>query len=162
MKATFEQTVAILVKAYFDNTLEHGNCAACAVGNIIASSIGAKVSKSAYTWERKGIEIIPIWDELFCSGGAGGQVVVPEEYKGWVKRQIDTTGYSWQELALIERTFEKHSPFEVEDYGEDEDNMRAIENSSMFNGLMAVVEVLAEIHNVDLSVKESAKLQFVK
>jgi len=32
----------------------------------------------------------------------------------------------------------------------------------MFNGLMAVVDVLAEIHNVNLEVKESAKAMFVK
>jgi hypothetical protein len=32
----------------------------------------------------------------------------------------------------------------------------------MLNGLMKVVDVLADIHGVDLSVKESAKLQFVK
>jgi hypothetical protein len=32
----------------------------------------------------------------------------------------------------------------------------------MFNGLMAVVDVLADIHSVDLEKKEAAKALFVK
>lgn len=163
MKPTFEKTVDILVKAYLNGTLEHGNCAACAVGNIIAASIGANVVAREYSWLRNGAHISPIWDEVFCSSGAGKQVVLPEEYKGWVKKQIDTSGYSWQELALIERTFETHSPFEDENYRDGADDAdRDIEEKSMFNGLMAVVDVLAEIHGIDLKVREDAKSLFVK
>lgn len=36
----YQKTVDILVKAYFDDTLQHGNCYACAVGNIIAGNCG--------------------------------------------------------------------------------------------------------------------------
>lgn len=30
----FKHTMDLLVQAYFDNTLKHGNCSKCAVGNI--------------------------------------------------------------------------------------------------------------------------------
>lgn len=156
MRPTFNQTVDVLVKAYLNNTLMHGNCAACAVGNIIASSIGAEVKADEYAWFRKGVEISPIWDEVFCSNSPGSQEIYPSEYKGWVKRQIDASGYSWQDLAAIEKAFELNHPCTLEEWTED------IEDKAMFNGLMAVVDVLADIHGVDLTVKESAKLLFIK
>lgn len=163
MRPTFDQTVSVLVKAYFKGTLEHGNCAACAVGNIIASSIGADVERQEFHWKRKGVNVIPIWDEVFCSSGADDQTVIPESYKGWVKRQIDASGYSWEELALIERTFEKHNPLEDQRYNEIDDTTdQEIEEKSMFNGLMSVVSVLAEIHGVDLETTAEAKKLFVK
>ena len=47
MKATFSNSVDILVKAYFNDTLRHGNCLACAVGNLMQAS-GVKFG-STYT-----------------------------------------------------------------------------------------------------------------
>jgi hypothetical protein len=40
MKATFENSVDVLVKAYLNDTLEHGQCHACAVGNLICAETG--------------------------------------------------------------------------------------------------------------------------
>lgn len=62
---------------------------------------------------------------------------------------IDQTGYSEVELAKIEFAFESADEGSTED-------------ENMFNGLMAVVDVLAEIHGVDLTSKEQAKKLFVK
>lgn len=63
------------------------------------------------------------------------------------EEQIAITGYTPQQLSNIEHAFET-TPYS---YGD-----------RMFNGLMNVIDVLAIIHNVDLSVKESAKQLFVK
>ena len=38
MKATFENSVSVLVRAYMNDTLIHGNCFACAVGNLIVDA----------------------------------------------------------------------------------------------------------------------------
>jgi len=56
--ANFNDTVDILVKAYLNDTLEHGVCSACAVGNICLAagapySYGYKIQpddNSAWKW----------------------------------------------------------------------------------------------------------------
>lgn len=149
----FNHTVNVLVQAYLNNTLIHNDCAACAVGNIIAAEIGAKIitDESGFfgsSWVRGGNEIVVGWTEVFCTTSRG-QHINSKAYIGQVKRQIDVTGYSWQELAAVERAFESAPSGGSGD-------------SYMFNGLMAVVDVLADIHGIDLQAKESAKLLFVK
>lgn len=154
----FNHTVNVLVKAYFDGVLLHQECYACAVGNIIAESIGANICKEdrvqvdaeRYIW-RRGIDYIGVmWPNVFITGYRGvPQVQSPEFYRGAAKLQIDKTGYSWKELARIE------SAFEQAEYFHDVDAWN-------FSGLMAVVDVLAEINGIDLEAKEKAKGLFVK
>lgn len=154
----FNYTVNVLVKAYLNNTLRHTDCAACAVGNMIADSISAKPIRAreelGYNcdmklWFRDGKTIEPLWMNVFCCSDGLTQEKNPEKYRGYAKKQIDSTGYSWKELARIEKAFE------LCDFSVDEDKW-------MFNGLMAVVDVLADIHKIDLKLKEEAKLLFVK
>ena len=138
-KELFTKTVNILVDAYFKNTLQHGNCAACAVGNIIACNMGIKfristVCDGFYTWD--GLKVS--WNKVF---------VTPFNYEGEAKEQIDSTGYTWQELAKVEFAFETAY------VGKSEDDY-------MFNGLMAVVDVLIEIHEGNETEKVTAKELF--
>jgi len=164
MKATFENTVKILVQAYLNDELAHGTCAACAVGNIVAHSQNTrplrdpsnKTTGFSFTGLYNGREVK--WNRLFMTGRNGvqnwGNPVKEELYS--IKAEIRGTGYSIHELAYIELAFESAPGCP----GEGGDLRQTDE--WMFNGLMAVVEVLATIHNVDLSVKESAKSLFVK
>lgn len=159
MKATFENTVDILVKAYLNGTLEHSNCYACAVGNIVAYATGKKFIRSyafMREWKWKDCDYPAAGNDT----GGWGQVIttccldgVPQvnlnNFYGEAKIQIESTGYSPTELSKIEFAFERAD----EGYSEEE---------WMFNGLMAVVEVLAEIHQINIDQKESAKLLFVK
>lgn len=168
MKATFENTVDILVRAFINGTLAHGDCAACAVGNIIADNIGAQiveieeVGRGGAGWLRKrdGYPLTIGWSDVFCTRD-NHQIINPKNYIGPIKAQIDASGYHWKELAKIEAAFESaHNPdHNVDEYG---DYKNALDVDWMFNGLMAVVDVLAEIHNIDLTAKESAKKLFVK
>lgn len=158
----FNHTVNVLVRAYIDGTLLHNDCAACAVGNIISDSIGARVEKDPFfggSWIRGGTEITIGWPEVFCSSRAGtGQEINPNKYVGQIRRQIDASGYAWQELAKIEKAFESaQKPLDIDSRAVEDDN-----DEWMFNGLMAVVDVLADIHNIDLTSKEEAKKLFVK
>lgn len=159
----FYDTVSILVKAYLNNTLEHGSCTACAVGNIVAHAqkwhiLIAHDGTLFPEWKSKnGRFVSPYWDDVFISDGGdlsddSYQSIYPTKYKGNAKKQIDATGYTWQELARIEKAFESIT------YS----NFCGTDDEAMFAGLMKVVDVLVEIHGVDLSVSESAKLQFVK
>jgi hypothetical protein len=163
MKPSFEKTVDILVKAYLNDTLEHGNCYACAVGNLVADSLQYKIvpytspsrrRSLSFKWEGSSVgNDYPGqsgWATVFCTNGAH-QELRPEAYHAIpsAKEQIDATGYTWRELAKIEFAFER---------GQYSDES----NDEMFNGLMAVVEVLADIHGIALEQKEEAKLLFVK
>lgn len=146
----YHKTVDILVQAYFNDTLEHDNCFACAVGNIVASGCNIELEKthgfSAVTWNSLQL---PYWKTVFLTGDCT-QRVNPQNYKGIAKKQIDATGYSWEQLAIIEYAFES-----------------AIKGNSseeyMFNGLMSVIEALDEIHeNKDPEVSTKSKNRFCK
>ena len=170
----FNDTVAILVKAYFDDTLRHGNCYGCAVGNIIAHKMGVNIIKT----DNKGL----MWDNgdpypgygscnnpdgwgaVFCTSSNEEdedeededgmpipdftQEMNPNLLKGAALKQIQASGYHWTELAKIEYAFET---VKCDDFTE-----------RMFKGLMAVVDVLASIHSIDLTTTESAKQLFIK
>ena len=144
-KALYEKTVSILVDAYMNDTLVHGDCGACAVGNLCAA-YGFKERESPFE-EGPTRES---WAELFYTG-IGGQYVNAQALKDPdVMAVINATGYHWKQLAQIERAFE------MAPRGSSSDEW-------MFNGLMAVVEVLDLIHeNIDPAVTESSKKRFVK
>lgn len=169
MKATFENSVNVLVNAYLNDDLMHQNCACCAVGNLISHACNLKVQhigNEEFYWvdDRNKVYDPDEWLKVFGTkveetGGLNffrkkNMRVVDkwfrvDEINSLVSYWADETGYSIVQLASIERAFES-----VE-YGENNDTW-------MFNGLMAVVDVLAEIHNIDLTAKESAKKLFVK
>lgn len=140
----FKETVGILVNAYLNDELRHGLCHACVVGNLVAHHKGVKPSFADCTTSFDDGSH-PLWQSLFATMH-GKQTIKKEclEDKR-IMAEINSTGYNWHDLARIELAFET----------------APTSGDYMFNGLMAVVEVLAEIHNVDLSVKESAKLLFV-
>lgn len=146
----FQDTISILVKAYMNDTLKHMDCSACAVGNICGSLK---------------------WRYIFCTNTDSTFGIVldqsfaqKDEPLGCLSQQnkllyyregleaIEKTGYTVNELARVENAFESA---EWKEMTEDDEVW-------MFNGLMAVVEVLADIHGISLDQKESAKLMFVK
>lgn len=150
--ATFENSVNVLVKAYFDGTLEHGNCHACAVGNLVTQACGFTYKK-AYgvgvglmgcniLWSHRDSYYEP--DDSKLSWYAVVKVG-KKSLEGL--RQVEAVGYSIDELKRIEEAFE---------------SVDWLSNDRMFDGLMAVVDVLADIHGISLEAKEEAKAMFVK
>lgn len=163
-KKLFDESISALVNAYLNDTLEHGNCTACAVGNLIASRMCAKPKLMKdysdgefYRWSN-GVR--PEWISVFVTPTPGApQKVYPLEYKYNLDAaaQINLTGYAWEDLAKIESAFEsgntlKH--FQINDSPEKEE--------AMFNGLMAVVDVLCDIHGMNETEKQESKALFVK
>lgn len=170
MRPTFDQTVSILVKAYLNDTLKHQDCSCCAVGNIISEACGYKreVIKGRGYWT-KGAKV---FDPQEWIGVFGTNVIKPKrtflqkltgskpkrKVESWfdhdkinetVEGWSNATGYSIIELARIESAFERAPS-------------GSNKSEWMFNGLMAVVDVLADIHGISLEAKEEAKLLFVK
>jgi hypothetical protein len=144
-KALYEKTVSILVDAYMNDTLVHGNCAACAVGNICGAYGFPEPSFPFYEGPTR-----ESWSELFYTASTGQFINASALKDPNVMKVINATGYHWKQLAQIERAFE------MAPRGSSSDEW-------MFNGLMAVVEVLDLIHeNIDPAVTESSKKRFVK
>lgn len=144
----FNHTVNVLVKAYFEGELEHGDCAKCAVGNIVHEA-----TELPYGDEHSCITgTSAIWKALFFTYQGTqlkAQIGYEKERKPAIAA-IKMTGYTVKELARVEFAFET-----AEGENSSPDNW-------MFNGLMAVVDVLADIHKIDLTTKEEAKKLFVK
>lgn len=155
-KELFDKTVSILVNAYHKDKLIHGDCSACAVGNIIAANAGIENNHSLSEW-RQVFDIDRshnplLWSTVFntCSDN-GHQVFYHDNYNKCDKTryQIDLTGYSLLDLANIEFSFE------TADQGENEEEY-------MFNGLMKVVDALMYIHEANETEVSQAKQLFVK
>jgi hypothetical protein len=150
MRPAFHETVDVLVKAYLNDTLYQGHPCGCAIGNLIAARNGHKVLKEIYSpvsWVGSMVGSGFDWYEVLYPGkicGSRGSVTVGIE-------QINSIGYSIPEVIIIEEAFES-TRYSCSG-GIDE---------SMFNGLMAVVDVLADIHGISLDKKEEAKKLFVK
>jgi hypothetical protein len=146
----FDYTVNVLVKAYLNDSLIHGDCQHCAVGEIVHAA-GAPHGRmitlgSCGSWKWA------FYTEIGIIGSR--QVIKPfgEQAFNDALKVIEPTGYSWEELARIEKEFERSGFLSL---NEDEDE-------AMFNGLMAVVTVLAEIHGIDLETTEAARKLFIK
>lgn len=148
MKPTFENSTNVLIKAYLEGTLIHANCHACAVGNLIASANGIKfrrqddycdTSRFRFLWDMAEYSDAN-WINVFCTNGKRQRITL-ENYQGQAKVEIDSTGYSVQELARIEYAFE------TADFGADDWE---------YAGLVAVFNVLADIHQVDLTTRQTA------
>ena len=132
----YNKTVDILYNAYFNDTLECGNCYACAVGNLVAAANGYKMIKTEHS--KWGIQ----WEghEYPFTNGWGG-IALWTNKKHYSKeglRQIESTGYSTREVVLIEQAFEH-----IENY-----SFTTSIDEYMFNGLCNVLEALKKIHDI--------------
>lgn len=129
----FHKTVGILVKAYFDGTLEHSICG-CAVGNLICANMNMDIRRFS-----------PNWNRVFCTTVMSGSEFNICNYLGKAKEQIDSTGYSPYDLSLIEKAFETG------------DSLR----TNTYLGLMSVVDTLMQIHSATKTEAQQAKELFV-
>lgn len=142
-KELFDETVNILVNAYQKGTLEYTSCEACAVGNIVAArnNIALKHGVSS------------IWSKSFHSFGEGiDGIRAIQEIPLESLQQIKSTGYTIEEIALIEKAF---------CYGSVDKAFKCKDDEN-FSGLMFVVDQLMVIHEANDSQIEEAKSLFVK
>lgn len=161
MKTTerFNKAIKALVTAFFEETLAKGNCAACAVGNIVEEALEFKPCKrivafpNYYGHYNEGEQLEKVvdypnskWRHVFCTNNRLSQKMDLSKYSGLVKDCIDSTGYSVKELALVERSFENATSIFYHDYSH---SSKKEIMEDQFNGLMAVVDVLCEIEGYD-------------
>lgn len=121
--AQLDRSLAVLTKAYLDGTLRHGDCAACAVGNLVAAAMSLPVSKERFGPAEHG-------DWFFLVAGLPGMLNDPDRLRA-ATAQIAATGYEVEELERIESAFEVNSG-----------------DATGYAGLLRVCDVLLEIHGV--------------
>lgn len=167
MTQRFEKAYNALYKAFMNNTLAKGYCAACAVGNILADAQGGivRVEINKHDISVECDVDNKFWNNLFTTSGRvqsfygeahGIEELELLEYK---ERILTLTGYTWQEFARIEYAFETASKIGGHWYSNhtEEEIME-----DQFNGLMAVMDVLIELDEVKEgnSYKETFKNKF--
>ena len=139
----FDRALKALVQAFFNDTLINTDCHACAVGNIVAAGKGLKLLKidnpeySCYYAETESGYDNGAWFDLSHFKNRDKSKLAIEN--------IAVTGYSYEELLLIESAFMGNCELDtsIKMYSKE-----AVTNC-MYNGLMAVVDVLCEIEGLE-------------
>ena len=107
-----EKAINILVDAYNNDHLAAGHCGACAVGNLIACGLGAKIEKTeeflpGFMAMKNGIRVnnhswVPVFrNPLF-------EMMID------IKGMTSGTGYSVDELKEVEKAFEDNTEHKYE------------------------------------------------
>jgi len=120
----FWKSIDTLATAYFEGTLLAGKCNACAVGNLVASQISCKQDRPAYEWRNH-------------SDGKSWMLALRRLRHGALddsQEVVTVLPYTNEEIDAIEEAFEDGAGFVDPD---------------PFDGLMAVVDVLFDIHEVE-------------
>ena len=156
MTPRFEKAYNALVKAFFEGTLAKGDCSACAVGNIVADAQGGCIDfflGQAYcntdNW---------FWSKLFMTIG-GNQVINHPFYdqeKGLALTIETLTGYTYLEMAKVEKAFEQNTHIDIEDYSK-YTFLDILEDQ--YRGLCAVVDVMLKLDGIEPDPKYAAKFR---
>lgn len=133
-KETFLHAFNALTRSYLDGTLFHSDCSACAVGNIMQQPALFKIFKQG-----KGYTPVNMrWYSQLIN------------YRRSRSNYDDLVcGYTFPEIDKIERAFENAEPY----HGADPDG---------YKGLIAVLDVLFDIHKVQQQEGEPLRSAFLK
>lgn len=128
------RTLDTLTSAYENKTLQAENCAACAVGNMLADCYGVQIiggPKGSLGWSQ-GANPGRWWTEMAVFRG-----LIPRNWGDVHERKhIEiVTGYTMDELCQIEEAFESGA--------------KTSSSDKQYAGLQAVYEALLDIHSVE-------------
>lgn len=147
----FDNAISALVSGYLNGTLAKGSCMACAVGNMVAKGLGLKARLLSD-------DSFGDWANVFCTN-YGIQEIKHFNYRSMAKKEIDSTGYKWYELALVEKVFEENTKIYWFEYGVFSE--KEIDQDQL-KGLYAVVDTLCEIEGYSNEKANECKELFVK
>lgn len=147
----FDRAVAVLVKAYFDDTLEYGSCTRCAVGNLVGA-IAYPGSQDAIGKGKGAFFLMPdgelkrtSWYTFLRLDGAAAAWYSPLDERVIAEEQRTALGYTWEQISKIEEAFENSRYYNRTELHEN------FNDNAMYDGMMAVVTELAIIHGIDLT-----------
>jgi hypothetical protein len=148
---TYLRSVDILLDAYNNETLLHGNCYACAIGNLLHTNVWKHdfmtIGKNRQMSYRKyGINV---------SYGASGEVHITEYYLDDLYKEH---GFTREEVMKIEYAFESSLHLSIKGYGHY--FWPGHRKEGQFIGLTAVLKVMAELVDTEVdSLKHQERLE---
>lgn len=147
----YKKTIDILYKAYFDDTLERGKCNACAVGNILRET-AASLKIETRAWANTFITIINpktgATRQIICEDD---EIITHDPLFGHMA--IKAFRESDFESLRNSRLLIQHAPYSLEEliqieYAFETAAWSQSKEDQMYYGLAAVLDVLAQIHEV--------------
>ena len=142
MEQRVKNAIDTFLDAIKNETLAKGTCIACAVGNLVAKGLDAKVVKreGGFICNKQNSE----WEELFLTAFGEQTINKYNAHKPEIIKNIEATEFSWQELAQIEKVFETNTKIYYSDY--DYHTPSEILDDRI-RGLEAVIEVMLSFSN---------------
>ena len=165
MTPRIQKAIDIFLDAINEGTLAKGTCTACAVGNLVAHGMGAKINYSSGFGYRaldpNGRTVNnQKWSYFFITyrdgirkGGLLGRVRSFSEIARFpdLQEAIDNIGFTLEELSQIEYAFETNTEIAFENYWKNTpEDIRA----DQIRGLEAVVKVMLKFDEQEDDVKE--------
>lgn len=155
-----QNAIDIFLDAINKGTLAKGTCVACAVGNLVASGMGAKIYINGF--DEANIPVFNCninnhtWNVVFMTSlGYQEQnfelLNSKSSYVKEIKKLMDSTGFTPEELAKIEFAFETNTRIKI--YYYNKYSKEAIREDQI-NGLKAVVEVMMTFDDIKEDVDE--------
>lgn len=153
MTKRIENAINVFLDAINNGTLAKGTCVACAVGNLVAHGMDAKITKFEdgiirFECDEENIQ----WSALFKTDNFGNQEI--DEYfldDIEVRENINATEFTWQELAKIEYAFERNANIPFDEYL---NHTQSEIKQDQIKGLEAVIKVMMEFDNDQFDIQE--------
>ncbi len=148
-KELYDSTVDIILDAYNNKKLMHGSACGCFIGNIVEKRCKNLDYKDIYL---DGNQVYTAyWYDVISNHYAKTNV----DLKELVKEQIDSTGYTVEEVIALEQAFESAISIEKRVIGE-----RGLD-IGQYEGMKAALKKLAEIHETPAteSIEKLDKIQ---
>lgn len=154
MTTRVQNAIDVFLDALNEGTLAKGTCVACAVGNLVAAGLGAKIFKERGFFRCDTDNYS--WSDIFATtwGGQNKRFGLlesnnPDIIK--IKKMMETTGFTPQELAKIEFAFETNCSIPHNRYFQ---HSKKEIRQDQIKGLKAVVEVMMTFDDIKEDVNE--------
>jgi len=149
MEARVKRAIDIFLEALKTNTLVKGDCRACAVGNLIADSMGAKITVHNELDHYRKLKIDctednAFWGDIFSTSNGYQDFSAGLCSAGLFTGMVFGTEFSLDELMKIEFAFETNTEINASDYP---DNDYGVILLDQINGLEAVIKVMLGFSN---------------
>lgn len=160
MTPRIQKAIDIFLDAINEGTLAKGTCTACAVGNLVAHGMGAKIGYTGDGYRAVDSNGFPVvvseWNRFFVTHRDGSRktsvrpfseiTMFPE-----LQKAINNIGFTLDELSQIEYAFETNANIKYNEYGM---WTPAEVRADQIRGLEAVVKVMLQFDEQEDDVKE--------
>jgi len=142
MEKRIEKAIDIFLDALNEGTLAKGSCIACAVGNLVAAGLDAKItySNNGFKCNKNNF----MWGLYFNTSNNNQVIYESEKHHISVISNIEATDFTAEELMKIEYAFETNTYILYIDYNE-YSKKEIMEDQ--IKGLKAVVDVMLTFNN---------------